>query len=363
MKRVGYIYERICEIDNIKRAIMKSSKGKRDQPRVKRIISNIDFYAGEVQKLLIDKKYVPSPYTVKVIKDVANKKTRIIHKPKYYPDQIIHWALMLQLQPIIMRGMYKYSCGSVPGRGPSFGRKAVRKWLDTDTKNTKYCLTMDISQFYPSLKNEITQQKFDRKIKDNDCLWLIKVIIYSANVLTMGSYTSPWFSNFALQDLDYFIKQELKAVYYIRYVDDMNIFGRNKKELHKMARKIIEYLKENLGLDIKLNWQVFRCDYIDKNGKRRGRSLDFLGFRFFWDKTILRKRNSLRIRRRIKKISKKHWLNSKDASAVVSYWGWIKHSNSYRFYNSYVKPFASIRKAKKVVSWYARKANSVCANT
>lgn len=321
---------------------MNSSKGKRKQNRVNKIINNIDDYAEKINKLLKNQTYKSAPYKIKKIKDGAQKKTRVIYKPRYYTDQIIHWALMQQIQPVIMRGMYYYSCGSIPGRGTSHGQKAIRKWLDNDYRNTKYCLKMDIKKFYPSIDNEIMKQKFRRKIKDTKCLWLIDEIIDSADGLPIGNYTSQWFSNFFLEGLDHFIKEELKVKYYIRYVDDLVLLGPNKKKLHKAKREIDDYLAK-IKLRIKGNWQVFKIDC---------RAIDFLGFRFFRDKTILRKRNALRIRRRIKKISKKPNLNYRDACAIISYWGWIKRSDSYNFYQKYIKPKVSIGKAKKVVSMH-----------
>lgn len=332
---------------------MKSSIGKRSQARVKKIIDSIDEYAIKIQRLLANKTYKPSPYIIKIIQDGASKKTRTIHKPKYYPDQIIHWALMLQLQPIIMRGMYKYSCGNIPGRGTSYGQKILRKWLDADYKGTKYCLKMDISKFYPSIDNKVMKRMFRRKIKDKDCLWLIDTIIDSNQGMPIGNYTSQWFSNFFLEGLDHYIKEKLGVKYYIRYVDDLVLLGPNKKRLYKIRIAIAEYLK-SIKLIMKDNWQVFKVN---------SRAIDFLGFRFFRSKTILRKRNALRIRRRLSKIRKKGKLNYKDACAVISYWGWIKRSNSFNFYNKYVKPIVSVGKAKKVVSIYARKANSLCANS
>jgi len=342
VKRKGYIYSKIYDIDNIKLAVMNSSKGKRKQNRVNKIINNIDDYAEKINKLLKNQTYKSAPYKIKKIKDGAQKKTRVIYKPRYYTDQIIHWALMQQIQPVIMRGMYYYSCGSIPGRGTSHGQKAIRKWLDNDYRNTKYCLKMDIKKFYPSIDNEIMKQKFRRKIKDTKCLWLIDEIIDSADGLPIGNYTSQWFSNFFLEGLDHFIKEELKVKYYIRYVDDLVLLGPNKKKLHKAKREIDDYLAK-IKLRIKGNWQVFKIDC---------RAIDFLGFRFFRDKTILRKRNALRIRRRIKKISKKPNLNYRDACAIISYWGWIKRSDSYNFYQKYIKPKVSIGKAKKVVSMH-----------
>ena len=250
---------------------------------------------------------------------------------------------MLQLETLMMKGMYEYNCGSVSGRGTAHGQKTLRKWLDKDYKNTKYCLKLDITKFYPSVDNKILKDMFRRKIKDEDCLWLINTIIDSSQGLPIGNYTSQWFSNFFLQGLDHFIKEELGVKYYIRYVDDLVLLGANKKKLHKARKAIGDYLK-GISLRLKPNWQVFKVS---------NRAIDFLGFRFFRSKTILRKRNALRIRRRFKKISKKKRLNFRDACAVISYWGWIKRSDSYKFYQA-IKSYVSLKDAKKVVSDYAK---------
>ena len=347
MKRAGNIYSNVCEIDNIKQAIIKASLGKRHQGRVRRVLQNIDAAANGIRKMLLNKTYVPSPYIIKTIRDGANKKERTIHKPRFYPDQIIHWALMLQLEPVIMRGMYAHTCGSVPGRGTSYGQKMVRHWLDADYNGTKYCLKMDISKFYPSVDNQVLKDMFRRRIKDADCLWLIDAIIDSSKGLPIGNYTSQWFSNFYLQDMDHFIKEKLGIKHYVRYVDDLVLLGPNKKKLHRAKGAIAIYLG-TIGLELKDDWQVFKAN---------SRAIDFLGFRFFRSKTILRKRNALRIRRRFRKISKKDELRYKDACAVISYWGWIKRSNSYHLYNDTLRPLVSVNLARKVVSEHAKTNN------
>lgn len=344
MKRIGYIYDRICDLNNIKAAIWFSSHGKRDHKFVRPVLDDIEGHAKRTQEMLREKAYVPSPYIIKEICDHSSGKIRTIHKPRYFPDQVIHWALMLQLQPILMKGMYEYSCGSIPGRGPEYGRKHLRRWLDTDYRNTKWCLKLDIEKFYPSVDNEVMKAAFRRKIKDKDCLWLIDTIIDSAHGLPIGNYTSQWFSNFLLEPLDHFIKEQLRIPYYMRYVDDLVLLGPNKKKLHQ-ARKEIEAFLTKMKLRIKPNWQVFM---VDK------RAIDYLGFRFFRNRTILRKRNALRIRRRFRRIEKKGYLTYKDACAVVSYWGWIKRTDSYHFYHKYCKPIVSLGKAKGVIRTHAK---------
>jgi len=254
---------------------------------------------------------------------------------------------MLQIQPVLSKGMYQYTCGSVPKRGTSFGQKALRKWLDTDKKNTKYCLKMDISKFYPTVNSDVLKQMFRQRIKDNNCLWLIDKIIDTSEGLPIGNYTSQWFANFYLQGLDHFIKEKLHVKYYIRYVDDLVLLGSNKRKLRKDRIAIEEYLN-GIVLKLKGNWQLFPTSK---------RPIDFLGFKFYPNKTILRKRNSLRIKRRIRKISKKKSLCYSDACAIVSYWGWIKRSNSYNFYNKNVKPYVSIKRAKQIISKHSKSLN------
>lgn len=345
MKRVGHIYEKVCDLENIKLAIAKASLGKRDKKFVRKIMGRPDYYAGKLREMLLSKTYVPSPYAIKVIKDGASQKERTIYKPRFYPDQVIHWALMLQLHELCLRGMYEYSCGSVPGRGTSYAQRWLRKWLESDYRGTKYCLKMDITKFYPSIDLNLLKSMFRRRIKDEDCLWLIDTIIDSSpQGLPIGNYTSQWFSNFFLQDLDHFIKERLGIKYYVRYVDDLVIMGGNKKMLHKVKAAIDEYLK-SINLDMKQNWQVFLVN---------ARAIDFLGFRFYRDHTELRKTNALRIRRRISRIANKDTLNYSDACAVVSYWGWIKRSDSYGFYHKHVKPKIELSVAKRRISEYAK---------
>lgn len=347
MKRIGNIYPKIYDINNIREAIYNASKGKREHKYVKKVLDNVDYYACKIQKMLQDHTYIPTKPVIKTIQDASSGKIREIHKPNFYPDQIIHWSLMLQVEPIITRGMYEYNSGSVPGRGTTFAQKAVRQWIDTDPKNTKYCLKMDINKFYPSIDNAVLKSMFRRKIKDNDCLNLIDLIIDGNQGQPIGFYTSQWFANFYLEGLDHYIKEVLGIKHYVRYVDDLVMFGNNKKKLHKANLAIATYVA-GLKLTVKSNWQVFRIDCRD---------VDFLGVRFYKHKTTLRRRNALRIKRRVAKIKRKGHLNETDAQAIVSYWGWIKRTNSFNYYHKYIKPVVPIKLAKRVVSVNAKIRN------
>jgi len=345
MKRYGYIYDKVCDKENIRLAILRASKGKRHRNDVKAILADMSRYITKIRKVLLEESYTPSEYRTDVIKEGTARKEREIFKPNFYPDQIIQWALILQLSPIMMKGMYEFTCGSIPGRGVHHGKKHVEKWVKTDHKNTKYYLKMDITKFYPSVDIEILETKLKKKIKDEKVLRLIHIILEKGEGLPIGILVSQWFANFYLQDLDHHIKQELKAIHYIRYMDDMIIFNRNKKELHKMRKAIAEFIGTD-NLKLKNNWKVYRFDK---------EALDFMGFRFFRHKTILRRSIMLRITRKVKKVSKKRYPSYHDACGVISYLGWIKHSDSYRLYDVWIRPHLHIQKLKTVIKNHSRK--------
>lgn len=177
--------------------------------------------------------------------------------------------------------------------------------------------------------------------------------------IPLGFYTSQWLSQFFLEDLDHFIKEQLGAEFYWRYVDDMVIFGRSKRKLHKTEQAIEEFLQGE-NLQMKGNWQVFRFDYIGTDGKHHGRDLDFLGYRFFCDRTTLRRSIMLKCTRKAARIYKKGNFTAYDSRQMLSYLGRIDHSDTYNMYLEWVKPIVNIKKCKRKVSAYdkARKGNT-----
>lgn len=197
----------------------------------------------------------------------------------------------------------------------------------------------------------------------------LKVIIEEMRKgVPLGYFTSQWFGNFYLKALDHYIKEELHAEHYMRYMDDMVILGKSKKKLHKMHKAIEVYLNENLELEIKDDWQVFRFEYpvikdgkslLDENGKQvtKGRMLDFMGFQFHHDRTTIRKSNIESARRKANHIAKQDKISWYNASVMLSYMGLFKHTDTYNYYTEYIKPKINIKKLKRIVSKHSRKEN------
>lgn len=295
-----------------------------------------------------------------------NGKLRDIASVPLFPDQVLHQVLINAAQPVFERSFYKYSNGSIPGRGTHKGVRQIKRYIKRHRKSAdiKYCAKADVKKCYPSIPHNQLKAKLQKHFRGWLWLSLMQDIIDSYRFridesgqprgLAIGFYTSQWLCNFYLTPLDYHIKQQTKTPFYTRYMDDIALFGRSKSHLHLALRSIIEYM-EKLGLTIKPNWQIFRFDYIDKREKRRGRDLDMLGYRFFRDKTILRKRNALAIRRQARKIYKDGVISAKDAKGFLSRIGELKHCDSKEFYKKNVKPYVKIKKIKEVVRYESRK--------
>ena len=169
MKRVGRLYPQFIDRENIRKAIINSSKRKRDRATVKRCYENQEETIDKILDILENGWRPLQPHTF-VIYDSHRQKDRTISCPKYFPDQIIHHALMQVLIPVFMRGMYHHSYGSIPGRGAHAAVRNVHKWMKNDRKKTKYCLQLDISKYYHSINHVMLRHSLVLKIKDRNVL-------------------------------------------------------------------------------------------------------------------------------------------------------------------------------------------------
>lgn len=343
MKRIGNLYKKIVDRDNIALAIKNAAKGKTSRKIVRKVLANKDYYINDIQKILTSEDYTPRPYIQKHIFDGARQKKRVINKPAFYPDQIIHWCLIQVIEPIIMRGTYKWTCASIKDRGLLYCQRYVEKAI---RKNNRYYVKLDIKKFYPSIDKDILKDKFRKIIKDNKVLNLIDIIVdsYEDEGVPIGNYTSQFFANYFLQDFDHFIKEDLHIKYYVRYMDDLLIMGNNKRKLKKQIREIERYLN-NIKLELKEKATLARI--TDK-------PFTYCGRKFYKDHTTIKSSTFLRIRRRLVRIYKKNYITLNDARAIISYYGILKHTNSFRFTIKYLFCIG-LKKCKEVIRNESRK--------
>lgn len=297
MKRVGFLFEKITDVQNCRLAIIEAAKGKRKKKYVKDILKNVDVYAVNLAMRLSTGDFV-SPYKEKTVKDGLSGKERMIQVPAFYPDQCAHHAIIQVLMPIILKSSYHWSCANIPNRGIDRACIGIERATRQDPKHSKYCVKMDIKKFYPSVDHEVLIGVLERKIKDKKALGILEKVIRSCDGLPIGNYTSPWFAELLLQPLDHFITSHDAVHHYVRYADDIVLIGPNKRKLRKVMYDIMDFLKD-YKLSVKDNYQLFR---IYNNG--RGRKIDFVGKCFGINITTVRKRRALAFMRQSRRIQK-----------------------------------------------------------
>jgi hypothetical protein len=137
----------------------------------------------------------------------------------------------------------------------------------------------------------------------------------------IGNYTSQWFGNLYMNEVDTYVKNK-KYKAYIRYCDDFVIFSDDKKDLHVLKLEIEDFLLTKLSLKFS-RWSIFN----NKQG------VDFLGYRHFSNKILLRKTTSKRVMARIKELPKAYKNGiitiEQFESSLAATMGWIKWANTF----------------------------------
>ena len=365
MKRYGNIYDKICSMENLELAYKNAKKGKGWYREVREIEENPQYYLGLLQSMLKNHTYKTSEYSTFMKKD--GRKEREIYKLPFFPDRIAQWAVLQIIEPQLLAYFTDDTYSAIPNKGIHAAFRKLRKAVDTVPEEMTYCLKIDCKKFYPSIDHDILKQKFRKKYKDPELLFLIDEFIDSISTcpateenidfyagqgkeikivtgdngqefingigIPIGNYFSQYAGNFYLTEFDHWMKEVKHMKHYYRYMDDICIFASSKEELHQLLQEIEEYLNTKLNLRLKGNYQIFPS-FI--------RGVDFVGYRIFLDYTLLRKSTCQQFKQKMtairKKIESGQEMNYSEWCSINSYKGWLKHCDSYRLTEKYIVP-------------------------
>lgn len=305
MKRIGNIYDEIISIDNLLLAHKNACKGKKHQSGVITFKKDIRGNTEALHAKLKLCDYVSPEY--KLFKIYEPKEREIFVLP--YVDRIIQHAILQKIGEMFRRTFTVNTFSCIKGRGVHSAKRRIELALK-DEVATRYCLKIDVTKFYPSVDHDILKGLLMRKIKDKRLLKLLFAIIDGSSGLPIGNYLSQPLGNFYLSYFDHWLKEEMKVKYVFRYCDDIVILSDNKPDLHALLAKIRVYLKDNLKIDVKDNYQVFPVS---------SRGIDFLGYKMYHTHTLLRKSIKQNFARMLKK--------NANPQSIASYNGWLKHGN------------------------------------
>lgn len=292
--------EKLYSLDNLFLAYRKARKGKSKKIYVLNFEKNLEKNLLDLQKELMDKTYYPADLKRFIVRD---PKTRTIHAATFR-DRIVHHAIVNIIKPIYQPIFIYDSFASQKEKGSHlaverfdyFIKKVSNGQLIKNSLNKNqikgYCLKADFRKYFDSVNHEVLINILEKKIKDKDLIYLIRKVLENFQIkvgMPLGNYTSQFFANVYLNELDYYVKHVLKAKYYIRYVDDFVILHKNKKRLEYYLKHINNFLP---CLKIKLH-----PDKTDIHALRNG--ICFLGYRVFYTFKLLKKRNLRYFKRKL----------------------------------------------------------------
>lgn len=244
-----------------------------------KVLNNIRYYSKCIRDMLLYNKFEPSEYVYEL--RVERGKERKLQKPKFFPDQIIHHALIMLIRDKLVKRLDYYACASIPGRGQNRIYHAIKSWAQHNVNNTTYCLKCDIKKCFENVKPDMIVCEFRKIIKDERWLAIFSKVIYSTESLPLGNYMSAWILNVILKQLDYKIRDNSHISHYARYMDDFCVLSASSIDLHRLAMMITQELAK-LGLELKHNFQVYNVT---------AQGVDIIGYRFFRNRVLMRKAN------------------------------------------------------------------------
>ena len=155
--------------------------------------------------------------------------------------------------------------------------------------------------------------------------------------LPIGNLSSQFFANVYLDALDQFVKHELKAPRYLRYVDDFVLVHRNREQLQAWQAAIAEFLRTRLRLELKADIKL----------KPLSAGCDFLGYVIYPSHRTVRRRVVGHLRQKLTswpmRGDSRPAAPEKLRSVIASYAGHFKHANSYKARRGIARDFPWLR--------------------
>jgi retron-type reverse transcriptase len=300
------MYERICAFDNLYAAYLAARKGKRAHPDVAAFEFNAEAELIGLRDELLSRTYAPGRY-----------RSFTIHEPKRrlisaapFRDRVAHHALCRVIAPLFERRFIGDSYANRVGKGTHRALDRCTQFL----RRFKHVMPLDVVQFFPSIDHAILRNILARAIPDLDTVALVDAILRSgAGVLSdaydmvwfpgdslwsalrprglpIGNLTSQFWANVYLNEFDQFAKRALGVKGYLRYVDDILIFGDDKSRLRDWHAEAVAFLS------------TLRLTVHDRQPQPRPvtEGIPFLGFTLFPEHRRLKRRRAIYAWRRLK---------------------------------------------------------------
>ena len=296
------MFRELTSWPNLFRAWRDARRGKRRQPAVAAFEHRLEDQLAALRVELLDETYRPGPYASFHIHE---PKRRLISAAPFR-DRVVHHALCNVIEPLFERAFVADSFANRIGRGT---HRALDRCQEL-ARTFPFVLQLDVRQFFPSVDHAILRARIARKITEPGVLRLVDAILASGKDvlsesydmvsfpgddlfavlrprgLPIGNLTSQFWGNVYLDPIDHFVKRDLRCREYVRYVDDLLLFGDDKGALWTARDRLVERLA---GLRLTI--------HRGAHPRPVGEGIPFLGFVVFPERRRLKCRKVVEFRR------------------------------------------------------------------
>lgn len=327
MRRTGNLYDRIVDEDNLRLAFYRAARGKRLRPDVLAFECDIDSALRALQAELRLGEVAVGDYRYFT---VWEPKERLICAASFR-ERVLHHAVINVLDPVLERFQIDDSYACRVGKGTE---AALLRSLAC-CRSHAWFLKLDVRRYFDSIPHETLLRLLARKVKDRRLLALVGAIVDSyerlpGRGLPIGNLTSQHLANFYLAHVDHLVKDHLRVRGYIRYMDDMLIFGESSAALAAVERQVRSYIGDDLQLQLK---PVVK-------GRAAG-GVPFLGFRVYPGGIHLSRRKRRLAGARVRHAALMHhsgvWTDHEYAAHVLPVFAHLELARSRRFRHSLIQ--------------------------
>ena len=323
------LYSQLCSYGNLYLAFKNARKGKTLKPYVIEFDHKFKDNLLQLRTELLFHSYKPKPLQTFILRD---PKTRKISK-SHFRDRVIHHALCNVIAHLFEKDFIHDSFANRKTKGTL---KAIQRFeyfqgkVSHNYTITAFVLKADIKKYFDNVSHTLLLNIIQRKISDQKVLWIIKTILSNHKTekegkgMPLGNLTSQFFANVFLNELDHFVKEKLRAKYYVRYVDDFVILHKSPKILRQYLKEIDNYLTQKL--DLELHPEKSKIIPIQKG-------TEFLGMRIFLHHKLLKGKNLRKFYRKMKTLYADYDLGLVNYDTIYdSLEGWSAYANNANTY-------------------------------
>ncbi|MGM0783906.1 MAG: reverse transcriptase domain-containing protein [Pseudomonadota bacterium] len=287
-KRYRNLIGRIADPDNLWAAYQQASRGRRNSAGYLKFKEYEATWLEKLRRDILGKTYRP-----------GRPREFWVYEPKPRPitaapfqDRVVQHALCNVIGPIFEAGMMPQAYACRKGRGMHSGAIRTQALMrQTRRRGDLYCLKTDFSKYFYSIDRPLLWRRIEAKISCRHTRWLIERFTPREGVgLPIGALTSQLWANVYGTEVDRFLAQTMGESRFVRYMDDLCVFGHSRSYLHALRDWLEMFCHHALGLTFS-KWSV----------QPASRGVNFVGYRIFLTHKLLRRDSVRRAKRKIKR--------------------------------------------------------------